>query len=132
MQVSPFCEFMNFNMGDFFMHVTAVYNSSHLESGYSDSINFGGIAVGLDNSLNCRMLAIQSISLNSAVIRIDFNQMIDSGEISIWDLMGTKIGQYTLVNQKFVVLTGERFLNSICIVNVRTNKESFTRKLILR
>jgi len=43
--------FMQYNMGNFYIHVTAVYNKSHIESLYNDSTDFGGIAIGINENL---------------------------------------------------------------------------------
>ena len=132
LQVVPFCEFMNYNWGDFYIHVTAVYNSIHRESIYNDSVNFGGIMLGIGENPASRKLAIQDVFQGSSSLRIEFNEPVESGEMIISDLLGQKTQQLTIKNQKNVLIGTSGYPGGIYLLNIRTNKESLIRKLVLK
>lgn len=41
-------DFLNYENGNFYIHVTSVYNANHEESDYNDSVDAGGIIIGLN------------------------------------------------------------------------------------
>jgi hypothetical protein len=128
----PFCSFMNYNMGEFYMHVTAVYNYNHVESIYTDSVNFGGIAIKIKEVSNNDKLKILAVTQKNTTLRIELNQSNENGELMITNLLGQTFNAIPLNNQKNIEINISNYISGIYFLNLKTNKDYLTRKVIIK
>lgn len=117
-------DFVAFNDGGFYIHVTAVYNSSCQESGYIDSAYCVGYLVGIDEQAKKNIKIYPNPSKGTVKIE-----------------SGSEINKIEVVNQagKIVQISKQNnilYLNDLPkgknILQVTTEKETITRKIILK
>ena len=130
---SPFCDFTSYHgLGYWYIHVTAVYNQSHTESAYNDSIywNFNNWPVGIKEIPN-ENLNISNIIQNYSFTSIELNQPIDSGML----LISNCLGQVTM---KILLYKGQHEINfnspdsGFYLLSLMTNKGNIVRKIIIK
>lgn len=95
---SSFCDFMMYNNGLFYIHVTAVYNSSMTESLYNDSVYFGGIVIGL-NEMKSKFSVSVSPNPFSAETILQINQNLKNASLIMYNSLGLEMRQLRNINQ---------------------------------
>jgi hypothetical protein len=132
MQPTPFCSFMDYNFGMFYMHVTAVYNASHQESGYTDSINFGGVLIGMaEPVVTCKPGIISAIQRES-VLSIQMNQVLGTGEIILTNLLGQCLVSHAVTNESSVEFRLPDLNPGIYCLLLISGNHSLTRKIFIK
>ena len=130
---SSFCNFMNYvGPGYWYIHVTAVYNQSHIESSYNDSIywNFNMWPVGIkeipDADLN-----ILSIIQDNSYTTINLNQTLDNGVLLLLNCLGQVV-------EKIPLHKGQQEINfnspdsGFYLLSLKTSKGNMVRKIVIK
>ena len=93
------CEnFYDYNNGRFYMHVTAVY-SGNKESGYTDSLDFGGIAIGIEEKeLSPRL--VLSPNPSNGVIQVQAEGFSSYEKGVILDRIGRVVMAFDLLGSR--------------------------------
>ncbi|MCX6231427.1 MAG: T9SS type A sorting domain-containing protein [Bacteroidetes bacterium] len=132
----PFCDFLNYTghffIGEFYIHVTAVYNHNHIESIYTDSIYNQGIALGIKENIKTEQLAISRISQENASLMIELNKTVESGNITISNLSGQSTSEFKLMNQKNIAIDISKFSPGLYLLNLKTNNTNLSRKIMIK
>jgi len=114
--------FITYNYLGFWMHVTAVYNNTHTESGYIDSAHCDGVAIGINEPKNISKL----IYPNPAKEKVIFLSPDKAQHIEIYNSDGK-------ILQKFKQ-TGEIDLRTypkgVLFFRITTEKNIFFEKVI--
>ncbi|MCK5766090.1 MAG: T9SS type A sorting domain-containing protein [Bacteroidales bacterium] len=93
-------DFVIYNFGDFWIHVTAVYNSTYLESNYNDSAHCGGFLIGIDEMKLYQLNLFPNPATNILTIKSD-NKTID--EIQVYNFTGQCVLEQRPSNNVFDV-----------------------------
>ena len=128
----PFCDFLNYNIGMFYIHVRAVYDKSHKESVYTDSIFAGGIYTGIKENPAIEALAISRITQENSSVLIEFNKPIEHGELVISNFLGQVLCSYILQDRKNLEIRKSDYAAGLYLLTLRTDTEQLTRKLIIK
>ena len=132
----PFCDFLNFPIntysGQFYIHVTAVYNYNHIESIYNDSIYNGGIYIGIKELYPYKALKVSTIIQDKSTIKIELNQIVENGTLIISSITGQIKRIITLKNQKNINISILNFNTGIYLLSLRASKENISCKMIIK
>jgi hypothetical protein len=130
---SSFCFFIGYSgHQDFYIHVTAVYNLSHTESDYNDSIywNFNMWPIGIKEMINTNS-TISSIIQSNSSIMIKFTQSVNNGTLILSNYLGQKIYEMNFKKEE-----NEINFNSpdsgLYFLSLMTNKDKIVRKIIIK
>jgi len=130
---SPFCDFTNYQgLGYWYIHVTAVYNKSHTESTYNDSIywNFDMWPIGIKEISN-EDLNISSIVQENSNTTIELNQSMDNGLLIISNCLGQE-------TKEIPIQKGQKKINfnspgsGFYFLSLKTSKGAIVRKIIIK
>lgn len=127
-----FCDFLSFQMGQFYIHVTAVYNHNHIESIYTDSIYNEGIAIGIKDVSPNDALKISTIIQEKSSILVELNQSVENGTLIITTITGQIKTINLLKNQKKIEIDISDYNMGIYIITLKTNKENLSCKILIK
>lgn len=120
---SSFCDFIMFNNGWFYIHVTAVYNLSHSESLYNDSADFGGIVIGL-NELNSKFSASISPNPFSTETIFKTNQNLKNASMIIYNSLGKEVRQLRNINQQTTTIFRKNLPRGLYFIRLTENNKT--------
>jgi hypothetical protein len=129
---NAFCDFIDYNMGNFYIHVTAVYNIMHQESAYNDSIDFGGIVINVSEIPGNDPLTITGFSQRNSSLMIELNQVVEAGELHLENLMGQTTGTTRLKNQKYIEISTSGTKPGIYLIHLQTVKQNLTKVIFIK
>jgi hypothetical protein len=125
-----FCDFINYNWGYFYIHVTAVYNHDSIESLYNDSAQNNGIAIGIKNYV-FNDLNILNISQTNSSLTIEFNKTLDNGSLIVLNYLGQEIKKLNLQKgQKEINFNSPN--SGIYFIIIKTSNEYLIKKISIK
>jgi hypothetical protein len=128
--IVPFCNFINYNMGMFYVHVTAVYNSNSLESTYNDSADFGGYWIGI-SEIQSPVLTISNVVQKSSLLKIELNKNVENGELIITNILGQTIKIIQLNDQNIITISTFNYTTGLYFLKLLTNENNLTKKILI-
>jgi hypothetical protein len=133
--IVPFCDFLNYTghsfIGQFFIHVTAVYNHNNIESIFTDSIFNYGIALEIKEKSGSMILSISNIMQDNSFITFEVSNPIESGLLTISDLLGDIKINAVLKNQEIIKIDISKINSGFYLQNLKTNKTNLTKKILI-
>ena len=134
--IVPFCDFLNYTghsfIGQFYIHVTAVYKHNSVESAFTDSIFNAGITIGINEKTTTESLAISKLSQENSSIMIELNNTVECGNITISNLLGQIVSTNKLINQKNIKIGISNISSGLYLINLKTNKANITQKILIK
>ena len=131
-QAEQFCGFINYIPYQFYLHVTAVYNQSHIESAYNDSAFCGGYLVGINENLVNETTTISNITQANTSILIEMNNPVVNGEVIISNLLGQEVTVTALKNQRIAEIDISNLSSGLYLLNLRNDRIYLTRKILIK
>ncbi|MDA3868121.1 MAG: T9SS type A sorting domain-containing protein [Salinivirgaceae bacterium] len=115
-------DFLMFDFGSFYIHVTAVYNDSTDESGYIDSVHCGGVIIGLGDILKNEFAIYPNPAKD--YVQIQTEQEVNSIEII------NMAGQVIHKNKQSKMIDINKIPQGTYVLKASTNKGIKTEILI--
>ncbi|MCK4678052.1 MAG: T9SS type A sorting domain-containing protein [Bacteroidales bacterium] len=109
--------------GDFWIHVTAVYNSTYLESNYIDSAYCYGFYIGIDERIQPKLKLFPNPA--TGIIKVDIQKNIK--RILIINQSGIIVQE----NKEKIEIDLSNFPKGIYFIKVITEQGEFVEKIIL-
>jgi hypothetical protein len=123
--------FMQYNLGMFSTHVTAVYNVAHVESPYNDSVFFGGIMIGKDDYIKLDDLHIYPNPFNFSTI-ITLPQTYYNITLAVYDIQGKLVTQNQYTDCSQVQFNRNQLSNGLYFLKLTLDdKEVETGKIVI-
>ncbi len=115
----------------FYIHVTAVYNKTHLQSTYNDSIRCFGQMVGIDNMITEKSLSI-SPNPFSTTTQITLPQTYHNIILTMYDIQGKLVSQNQYNDKDKIILHQNQLNNGMYFLKlVMDEKEVVTSKIMV-
>ena len=122
------CVFMSYSSPSFYIHVTAVYNSSHIESIYNDSAHFLGMTTGTNEAKD---KFSYSISPNPFASSTNLTSNLVDLTVTIYNLCGQPVKQVK-TNSKQTVINRDNLPSGLYFLRVtKDNKTVASDKLVI-
>jgi hypothetical protein len=127
-----FCSFLYYNNGNYYIHVTAVYNHDSIQSIYTDSIYNNGIAIGIKDVNTNNDLGISSIIQNNSSLTIGLNRPLDdNGLLIVSNCLGQEMDKIPLPKgQQEIIINSPTA--GFYFLNLKTNYEAVVRKIVVK
>ena len=129
---TTYCSFM-YNPASFYIHVTAVYNKSHIESAYNESTyNPGcGLYVGIKENINN---SVFSISPNPFSIQTTFHtdNILHNATLTVDNCFGQTVKQIKNIFGQTIILRRDNLPSGLYFIRLtQDNKIIKTDKLVI-
>jgi hypothetical protein len=109
--------------GSFYMHVTAVYNASHQESAYIDSVYSPGFAIGVEHKFNSKTALFPNPT--TGLIK---SNLRDIQTIVVYDAFGSQVMQSKRKSE--INISGNP--KGLYFIKVMTTQKEFFEKVLLQ
>jgi hypothetical protein len=127
---SSFCDFMMYNDGLFYMHVTAVYNSSMTESLYNDSVYFGGIVIGLNEMKNKFSVSVSPNPFSTETI-LQTNQNFKNASLIMYNSLGLEVRQLRNINEHNITIFRENLPCGLYFIRLTENNKTIAMEKVV-
>ena len=129
---SAYCNsFMSFNMGYFYIHVTAVYNFSNIESTYDDSAHFDGLATNIVETKNQNSCSISPNPFITQTI-LSSSGVFSNATLTLYNMLGQQVHRVSNLTGRTIVLQRDNLATGFYLMRlIQDNKIIATEKLII-
>jgi hypothetical protein len=128
---STYCSFMSYQ-SSFYTHVTAIYNTSHIESTYNDSAYFiGALATGIQKDIDENKLEIIPNPFSSSTT-IRSTKNFNNAVLTIFNSYGQQVQKLSDISGQTITLLRDNLQEGIYFLQLtQPDKKSTTVKLII-
>ncbi|MBI3502072.1 MAG: T9SS type A sorting domain-containing protein [Bacteroidetes bacterium] len=123
--------FTNYNWGMFYIHVTAVYDTTHIESTYNDSIDNGGcgfiIGVNENNYQQTVSLFPNPFSTSTT---LQTNTPLHNATLTVYNCYGQEVKSVVISHQSSVVIERGNLASGIYFYKVTEDKGQGANEVI--
>jgi hypothetical protein len=116
--------------GPFYIHVTAVYNSNHLESNYNDSIECYGAALGL-NDMEMGIIRIYPNPFSTQTT-LQIDKEMQFATMTVYNAFGQQVKQINNITGQSVIIPRDNLSSGLYFLKLtKENKLLITEKIVI-
>jgi len=129
---ATYAGFTYYNLGNFWIHVTAVYNSTYFQSNFNDSINNNGcgLMIGIKENYNDKLRISPNPFSLKTTLHLDKN--LKNATLTIFNLFGQQVSQIKNISGQDITLNRDNLPNGIYYIRLTyQNKIITTDKVVI-